>query len=134
MKMIRDLAPIWITALVVMIGMGIYLYVMNQPHLVGASKSHTWEAKYVRSGTYWEGRMRRVSDDDITVKKFEVTSDSEKTDYSPSKAESTASSFDFMVLGDRPKKNETFTIHVEWTDKKGSHSESFSLHRSYSLF
>jgi len=133
MKMIKDLAPIWVTAVVVMVGLGIYMFIMNQPHLVGSSKSHVWKAEYVRLGTYWEGRLTRTSDEDITVKKFEVTTDGDKTDYSPSKAEAVASSFDFMLLGDRPKKDETFRIHIEWVDEKGSHSENFSLHRSYSL-
>ncbi|GAB1774189.1 hypothetical protein PMEGAPR185_51960 [Priestia megaterium] len=55
-------------------------------------------------------------------------------DYSPDKDTISQKSFDFMSLGDRPQKNETYRVQIEWKDSKGSHKETFPLERSYNPF
>jgi hypothetical protein len=66
--------------------------------------------------------------------KLIIIENGQKVDYSPGKDTIPQESFDFMSLGDRPKKNETYKVQIEWEDSKGNHKETFPLERSYKPF
>ncbi|WP_427127561.1 hypothetical protein ACQCPQ_27460 (plasmid) [Priestia megaterium] len=122
------------SVLIIFSGMYLYYFFSNQPHLTGQSPSKVWKAEYTRYDTYWEGTLKHLSEGNVTLHKFIIIENGQKVDYSPDKDTISQKSFDFMSLGDRPKKSETYRVQIEWKDSKGSHKETFPLERSYNPF
>jgi len=131
MTKIREYKILIIVSLAILFGLFAFLYFHRQPALTGTSPSNVWTAKHTKNDTYWDGILERDKDQKITLTKFVVVENGEATDYTPPTALKSDSTFDFMGLGERPKRNDTFIIQVEWTDNKGNHKEEFPLKRSY---
>ncbi|WDW07570.1 hypothetical protein [Priestia aryabhattai] len=135
--LIRKLHPYrWaiISTLIIFAAMYLYYFFSSQPHLTGQSPSKVWKAEYTRSDTYWEGTLKCLSEDDITLHRFNIIENGKKVDYSPHNDIIFQQPFDFMSLGDRPQRNETYKVQIEWKDSKGTHKETFPLERSYNPF
>ncbi|PGK51749.1 hypothetical protein CN918_28575 [Priestia megaterium] len=134
MKPIQILKWPLLTLAVVVIGLALYFYFANQPHLTGTSSSGTWKAQYERNDRYWEGKLTQLTKKNTSLLKFYIYENGKRYDYSPTKKEQTHSTFSFMWLGDRPDKNISYKAQVTWKDAKGMHTEEFLLSRSYNPF
>lgn len=134
MSKIRKYQRVLVAVLIIAIGIYAYFFFASQPHLVGKSPSNIWEAEYTRTGEYWDGSLKRLKQDKITLQQFVIIENGKKVDYSPNKDESSHSSFDFKALGDRPSKKDTYKVQIQWKNDKGVHKEIFSLNRSYNPF
>lgn len=132
MTKIREYKVLIIVILAVLIGLFAFLYFQRTPFLTGTSPSNVWTATYTKTDTYWDGFIERDKDKKATLTKFVVVENGQATDYTPHASLKSDSKFDFMGLGERPKRNDTFIIRIEWTDDKGNHKEEFPLKRSYS--
>ncbi|WP_176586100.1 hypothetical protein [Priestia megaterium] len=124
----------------ILLGGGVYWY-YNSIAIWGTSDNHMWKATYKkdfdRTEGGWNGNIKQKSGNEVKVKKITFT-DNKRTlmstgNFIEEKMEDGSVtklypfSTEFYGLGDAPKKGHIYKVHVTWSDKGKSHTDSFQL-------
>ncbi|WNB91050.1 hypothetical protein [Bacillus sp. NEB1478] len=123
----------------IVLGLGIYSYISSVA-ICGTSDNGVWKASYQKNFDKgvggWIGHVKQTSEDKIKLKEIRFT-DNEKTLMSDhifidermedgSVTKLNPVSIDFY-LGDPPKENHKYKLHITWEKKGKLHTDIFQL-------